>query len=144
MLYSRHGAARRRVPHRIVAFAIMPDHLHAVITMKDGCDDYSRLIQDIKKGFTLRTRCGQTVDSPWQARFWEHTIRDERDLRHHIDYIHNNPVKHAKASRAIDWPYSSFHRYVREGLLPKHWAAVQEPPEGYTLSRHTTVPGADT
>jgi len=24
--------------------------------------------------------------------------------------------------RVIDWPYSSFHRYVGQGLLPPNWA----------------------
>ena len=30
----------------------------------------------------------------WQRRFWEHTIRDDRDYRSHMDYVHFNPVKH--------------------------------------------------
>ena len=58
----------------------------------------------------------------WQRRFWEHTIRDEADLARHIDYVHFNPVKHGLVQRVRDWPYSSFHRYVREGLLPGDWA----------------------
>jgi len=58
----------------------------------------------------------------WQRRFWEHTIRDEADFSRHVDYIHFNPVKHELASRVRDWPHSSFHRYVREGLLSEDWA----------------------
>ncbi len=27
----------------------------------------------------------------WQRRYWEHTIRDDRDLAVHLDYIHFNP-----------------------------------------------------
>jgi hypothetical protein len=27
----------------------------------------------------------------WQRRFWEHTIRDDRDFERHLDYIHYNP-----------------------------------------------------
>ena len=121
-LFAAWRLARRRVPHQIVAFVVMPDHLHAVVTMKDGRDDYSRLIQDIKKGFTRRVSCGRATDSPWQARFWEHTIRDERDLRNHIDYTHINPVKHGKTARAADWPHSSFHHFVRAGILTSDWA----------------------
>src|SRR5215510_11386758 len=58
----------------------------------------------------------------WQRRFWEHTIRDEDDFARHVDYIHFNPVKHGLVSRVRDWPYSSFHLYVRRGLLPEDWA----------------------
>jgi putative transposase len=49
-------------------------------------------------------------------------IRDERDLNRHLDYIHYNPVKHGHVERAIDWPYSSFHRYVARGVYPANWA----------------------
>jgi putative transposase len=58
----------------------------------------------------------------WQRRFWEHTIRDDRDFARHIDYIHFNPVKHGLDRHVRDWPFSSFHRYVREGILPEEWA----------------------
>ncbi len=59
----------------------------------------------------------------WQRRFWEHTIRDERDLETHVDYIHYNPVKHGWVTRVVDWPWSSFHRYVRAGWADADWAA---------------------
>ena len=48
----------------------------------------------------------------WQRRFWEHLIRDEMDLARHLDYIHYNPVKHGYVANVVDWPYSTFHRYV--------------------------------
>jgi len=120
VLGSAWRAARVRVPHEVVAVVVLPDHLHAVITMRDGADDYSRLWQDIKKGFTRRVAAGHA--SPWQARFWEHTIRDERDLHAHVDYVHVNPLKHGLVARVVDWPHSSFHRYVRQGWLPADWA----------------------
>ena len=58
----------------------------------------------------------------WQRRFWEHTIRDELDFEKHLDYIHYNPVKHNLVEHAIDWPYSTFHRYVQDGLYCKAWS----------------------
>ena len=57
----------------------------------------------------------------WQRRFWEHQIRDDRDYQAHVDYVHFNPVKHGHVGRAVDWPYSSFHRYVREGVYAPDW-----------------------
>ncbi|MGH8454034.1 MAG: REP-associated tyrosine transposase, partial [Nevskiales bacterium] len=62
----------------------------------------------------------------WQRRFWEHAIRNERDLVAHIDYIHFNPVKHGYVDRVSDWPHSSFHRYVETGKLPEAWQASSE------------------
>ncbi len=50
-------------------------------------------------------------------------IWDERDFARHVDYIYFNPVKHGLAMRAVDWPYSSIHRYVRLGLAAPDWAS---------------------
>ena len=58
----------------------------------------------------------------WHRRYWEHTIRDERDFGSHVDYVHFNPVKHGWVPRAKDWPFSSFHRFVTRGILPVDWA----------------------
>ena len=62
----------------------------------------------------------------WQPRYWEHTIRDDRDLEHHVAYIHYNPVKHRHAVIANEWPHSSFHRFVRNGVLPNDWGGSDQ------------------
>ncbi len=41
------------------------------------------------------------------------SVRDERDFANHVQYIHNNPVKHGYVERPEDWPYSSIHRQHR-------------------------------
>ena len=58
----------------------------------------------------------------WQRRYWEHAIRSDADFERHVDYIHYNPVKHGLVTRVADWPFSSFHRYVAQGMLPGDWA----------------------
>ncbi|MES1189703.1 MAG: hypothetical protein ABUS47_01365 [Steroidobacter sp.] len=57
----------------------------------------------------------------WQRRYWEHQIRDDEDMRRHIDYIHYNPVKHGYFDLPIEWPHSSLHRYIQCDKLPKTW-----------------------
>ena len=116
------ASARSRTAHEVVAAVVLPEHLHAVIRMRDATGDYPRFWQDLKKGFTRRVAPGGP--SPWQARYWEHTIRDDDDRQAHVDYIHFNPVKHGWAARVADWPHSSFHRYVRQGQLPEDWGAT--------------------
>ncbi len=54
--------------------------------------------------------------------FWEHLIRDGTDFTRHMDYIHFNPVKHGLAQRPVDWPWSSLHRYIQQGIVPPNWA----------------------
>jgi putative transposase len=36
--------------------------------------------------------------------------------------VHYNPVKHGLVRRACDWPYSTFHRYVKAGIYSVDWA----------------------
>ena len=62
----------------------------------------------------------------WQRRYWEHLIRDDEDWNRHRDYIHYNPVKHGLAAAAIDWPHSSFRRYVAQGFYPRDWGEIKE------------------
>ena len=57
----------------------------------------------------------------WQRRFWEHTIRDDRDYAAHIDYVHINPFKHGLVQKVSAWPYSSFHRFVAAKMYPSDW-----------------------
>ena len=51
----------------------------------------------------------------WQRRFWEHYLKDGRDIQRHIAYIHYNPVKHGLAKRPQDWPWSTYAEYVKSG-----------------------------
>ena len=119
-----------------VAICVMPDHLHAIWTMPDDDSSYSSAWSLIKARFSRALAKRDTSLVPnalgehvvWQRRFWEHTIRDERDLENHISYIHYNPVKHGHCARPIDWPHSSFHRFVRDDVLPSYWSAVTELP----------------
>nr|WP_297400191.1 transposase [uncultured Marinobacter sp.] len=120
-----------RYPFSIDAMVVLPDHLHTIWTLPEGDDDFSRRWRLIKTGFTKRCNevAGLSIrinSRVWQKRFWEHTIRDEQDFERHVDYIHFNPVKHGHVSRVVDWPYSSFHRYVRDGVLPVDWAVNEE------------------
>ncbi|MBS1154897.1 MAG: transposase [Proteobacteria bacterium] len=129
----RHVKHRR--PFHIDAWVVLPDHLHAVWTLPEDDADYSGRWREIKKAFAkalpetewrspVRLKNGER--GIWQRRFWEHTIRDEADYAAHLDYAHINPVKHGWVERVADWPHSSFHRAVVQGIYPADWAAAPE------------------
>lgn len=127
---------RQARPFQIDGWVVLPEHMHAIWTLPEGDSDYSGRWRAIKKQFA---KCVTVMDTPslsqhqrneravWQRRFWEHEIRDERDFRRHMDYLHFNPVKHGWVGRVIDWPYSSFHRAVRQGLYPEDWGGGEAP-----------------
>jgi len=74
--------------------------------------------------YLTERRAAKHCGTLWQHRFWEHLIRDERDFRHHLDYLHGNPLKHGLVERVSDWPWSSFHRGVKRGVYPADWAGT--------------------
>jgi putative transposase len=123
----------RRHPFTVDAWVLLPDHLHCIWTLPEGDSDYSTRWALIKKDFTKNI--GKTASSHlpnqsrkqhregtvWQRRFWEHQIRDDIDYKNHMDYIHFNPVKHKLAESPKDWPHSTFHRLVAQGLYEADW-----------------------
>ncbi|MEG1969759.1 MAG: transposase [Burkholderiaceae bacterium] len=113
---------RVRWPFEIVAWVVLPDHLHCVWRLPPEDADYPRRWAQIKRLTGQRL----AVLGLWQRGYWEHTIRDDKDLARHVDYVHWNPVKHGYVLRALDWPWSSFHRAVRLGLYPKGWGLAED------------------
>jgi len=118
-------------PFDIDAIVVLPDHLHCVWTLPTDDADYKTRWSLIKAGFSRAiprnerrsaSRLKRGERGIWQRRYWEHIIRDDHDFERHIDYIHWNPVKHGWVEQVKDWPYSSFHTYVRRGDYPNDWA----------------------
>lgn len=117
---------RTRHPFETLAIVVLPEHLHAIWCLPEDDVDYSMRWRLIKAMFTrklisagawlpVRTKGERRV---WARRFWEHTIRDDSDLQHHVDYVHFNPVKHGWAQRPEDWCHSSFRRCASPQALP--------------------------
>ena len=122
---------RQKHPFSIDAMVVLPEHLHCIWTLPEGDDDFSLRWRQIKAEFSRNIESSERISYSrarkqergiWQRRFWEHRIRDEDDFMKHVDYIHFNPVKHGLVKWAQDWPYSSFHRYVKRGILSRDWA----------------------
>lgn len=116
-------------PFEVTALCLLPNHLHCLWRLPEDDNDFSTRWLLIKKDFTRRYLEAGGKESPqsqsrqkkrerglWQRRFWEHQIRDKHDLARHIDYIHYNPVKHGLVTVVDDWPWSTYHRFVRNGF----------------------------
>jgi putative transposase len=125
---------RQKRPFQMVASVLLPDHLHAIWTLPTGDEDFSMRWARIKSNFSRpyleaggldgvrsRSRERHLERAIWQRRFWEHTCRDEDDLKRCVDYVHGNPVKHGLVESVIEYPWSTFHRFVREGEYDSGW-----------------------
>ena len=114
--------SKRRYNYSIDAIVVLPDHIHMIITPENP-KEYSKIITYIKRAFIYgldeqfkeESKSNLTASSyrrqhagVWQRRFYEHTIRDERDYAKILDYIYTNPIKHGLVEHLKDWEYSSF------------------------------------
>jgi putative transposase len=129
---------RIRYPFTIHAWVVLPEHLHCVIELPDGNADFAMRWRLIKMRFSAQLPRTETINATrvrrgergiWQRRYWEHLIRDDHDFQTHMDYVHINPVKHGLVKRVQDWPYSTFHGLVKQGVYSQDWAG-----EGLALS----------
>ena len=125
-------------PFNIDAWVVLPDHMHCIWTMPPDESDYSKRWGMIKSSFSkqlknklqrnewiTKSKQKHRETTIWQRRFWEHTIRDDEDYRTHMDYLHYNPVKHRLVKNVKDWPYSSFHKYVKNGFYSNDWGGCE-------------------
>ncbi|MCG6937054.1 MAG: transposase [Gammaproteobacteria bacterium] len=128
-------SVKTRHPFLVHAWVVLPDHLHCVIELPTGDTDFSTRLRLIKIEFSKslpktewrsKVRLKRGERGIWQRRFWEHLIKDEADYRAHMDYVHINPVKHGLVSRVCDWPFSTFHYLVKQGVYPGDWAGGYE------------------
>ena len=96
-------------------FVIMPNHFHGIIMIHEPVGAYghtplpttnpanfespSRTLGAMVRGFksAVTTRVNQKRGTPgkpvWQRNYWEHIIRDEKDLLNTQTYILNNPAQ---------------------------------------------------
>jgi putative transposase len=125
---------QKRWTFEVDAFVLLEDHLHTIWTLPEIDTNYSLRWSYIKKEFSKRyliaggkeqergdSRQHRRERGIWQRRFWEHTLRDEKDFERHVDYIHYNPVKHALVTCAKDYSHSTFHRYQKRGVYDLNW-----------------------
>ncbi|PTQ72326.1 transposase [Pseudomonas sp. GV071] len=130
---------RQSYPFTIHAWVLLPDHMHCIWGLPIHDTDFS------KRWALIKAHVSQRYNSPtsntskrrrherdiWQRRFWEHRLRDDEDYRRHMDYVHWNPVKHGLVRTVVEWPWSSFHRLVREGVYPGDWGTADQSGEGF-------------
>ncbi|MBA7674954.1 REP-associated tyrosine transposase [subsurface metagenome] len=139
---------RSERPFEVVAFCLLPEHLHCIWKLPENDADFSMRWASIKgllsreyrrrmdrQGRISPSRERKGEVTIWQRRFWEHQIRDEDDLQRHVDYIHYNPIKHGLVKDAQDWPWSTYHRYVMQGFYgtPNPFDKIQAFDDGYTF-----------
>jgi len=130
--------SKTKFDYTIDAIVVLPEHFHIILTPIYPLE-YPKIIQAIKYYFSKHcdsfyyqhlkqsySRNNERYKPIWQKRYYEHAIRDEKDFNLHLGYIHYNPVKHQLVTKAKEWEFSSFGRYVKQGFYDAHWGDFDE------------------
>jgi putative transposase len=111
----------------LLAFAVMPDHLHVLAVLAASGTLQERFGQ-------WKTWCAKEVNKGlerrgpvWQAGFFDHRIRRSEDVSAIGRYIEHNPVRRGLASRAETYRHSSAHPEFAERMLGRPWLAGASP-----------------
>lgn len=108
--------ARGRKPFHVDAWAVLPDHAHAIWTLPPGDDDCASRWRTVKIAFSksVSKSGGRAL---WERRYHGQRITGDEHYRHMVDFVHASPVVHGLCSQPADWPWSSLHRFVAEGFI---------------------------
>jgi putative transposase len=102
---------RKKYQFELLAYVIMPDHLHLLLSLT-GDGNISKVMHDFKSHAAQEINKTLKKESAfWQEGFYDHIIRDERDFRKRIDYIHKNPLTAGLVKDVSDFKFSSFRNY---------------------------------
>jgi putative DNA methylase len=99
-----------RARYRLLAWCVMPNHVHALIETKAG-----HSLEDILhswKSFTSKeaNRLLNRRGAFWMPEYHDRYIRSEKHLENALRYIEGNPVKAGLVRDAADWRFGSARR----------------------------------
>ena len=108
-LFPSHGDA-------LLAYVIMPEHIHMIVGFRLGGVQLSSFMQALK---SLSSRnLFHDEGSIWCRRFDDLVITSDKQLRIKLNYIHENPVRKDLALRPEEWRWSSAWFWMRDELHP--------------------------
>lgn len=109
------AASCQRLPMRVLAYSLMPDHFHLVLwPRRDG--DLSRWMQWLMTSHVRRYH-GHYGSSGhiWQGRFKAFPIQKDDHLLTVLRYVEQNPLRSKLVKRAQEWEWSSLHWGAKRG-----------------------------
>ena len=106
---------RRRFQMVVFGYVVMPEHVHLLVS-EPGVRALSDAMQVLKTRVAIEARkLGKRSAGGlpfWQARYFDHNVRNYAGFVTQLRYIHRNPVKRGLCSAPELWPWSSFRAWA--------------------------------
>jgi len=97
----------------LVAYVILNNHYHLILNIKEP-GKFAKRIGEIN-GLSSKNinAADHVIDRKIWWNYFEKFLRDEADFYKHLNYIHQNPVKHG-ISDGIEYDFSSYGLWVKK------------------------------
>ena len=125
IIYREWDTARKTLAVKVLAYVVMPEHIHIVVWAELG-DNIRRFLQ---RTLSLTSRSIE----PDKGRLWKERPRvlpiySSSVLKTKVDYFHRNPIKRGLVENPEDWPHSSYRQLVMgasdAGFLCDDWEGI--------------------
>jgi putative transposase len=121
---------REQWPFKLIAYVLMPDHIHLVVNPRDGRvreltgklkSQSARRIVAVASdvSFTAgQSESGAPFHQVWQESFKALPLWSDWMIWQKINYIHSNPLKARLVKSAADYRWSSYSAFYSGGADP--------------------------
>jgi putative transposase len=110
----------RRWKSAMLAYCIMPDHIHLLVEGISQESDFRWLLKSLKQssGQTFAARARQQL---WQEGYYDRVLREDDDVKAVARYIIENPVRAGLVRSPLEYPLVGSDRWKVEELIDSLW-----------------------
>jgi putative transposase len=94
----------REMAFGILAYCVMPDHVHLLVHGRRHTSDFRRFVKRIKQS-TGQSYSHSAKRPLWQEGYYDRVLRPEEAEAMVARYIIENPVRAGLVTRPCDYPY---------------------------------------
>lgn len=97
----------------LVAYAILNNHYHLIIKVKNA-KDLNMFMKELNgaSSYAINSADNATSRKIWWN-YYDHIIRNDMDFFKHLNYIHQNPIKHG-ISKDFNYDFSSYGMWCKK------------------------------
>jgi putative transposase len=119
LVVSKLRSTSTRLRFAVLAYCLMPDHLHVVCEAEDDRCDLQAFVRLFKQttAFEWKRRTGERL---WQSSYHDHVLRETESTRGVVRYLLENPVRAKLVAHPADYPHCGSFVCTRDELI--EWA----------------------
>jgi len=103
----------KKFEYPLIAYVILNNHYHIINRISDA-DKIPKFVGELNGSSAREINKTENIyDRKIWWNYYDHVIRDEKDFFKHLNYIHQNPIKH-RVSNDFDYKFSSYNSWLNK------------------------------